>query len=107
VVENLIDMFDSEEVSQQIFGSSSSIIPETPQKKKGKQLKPKKSNRRLVLLSEEIAEIKILAAATPQKKRTMLQTQKDPHARERTLKIPSKGSINGITITTPKMGEKE
>jgi len=100
-VENLIDMSE-EEVSQQIFGSSSSIIPETPQKK-GKQLKPKKGNRRLALVPEEIAEIKILAAATPQKKRTILQTQEEPDARERILETPNKESINGVTITTPKI----
>jgi len=100
-------MSSEEEVSQQIFGSSISAMPETLQKQKGTQLKLKKDKRRLALLPEEIAEIKILAAATPQKKRTILQTQENPLAQERTLEIPSKGSISGITIITPKMGEKE
>jgi len=103
---NLIDMSSEEEVSQQIFGSSSSIMPETPQKKERKQ-KPKKNTRRLALTSDDIAEIKILAATTLQKKRTTLQTQEDSQAKRRTLEIPSKGSIRGITITIPKMGEKE
>jgi len=82
-------------------------MPEILQKKTGKQLNPKNSSRRLALLPEEIAEIKILAAAIPQKKRTILQTQEDPQAKTRILEIPRKGSINGITIITPKMGEKE
>jgi len=54
----------SEEISQQIFGSSSSIMAKTPQKKE-KQQKKRKSNRRLTLLPEEIAEIKVLAAIIP------------------------------------------
>jgi len=81
-------------------------MPEIPQKKERKQ-KPKRNTRRLTLTPDEIAEIKILAAATPQKKRTTLQTHEDSQAKRRTLEIPNKGSINGITITTPKIGEKE
>jgi len=99
-------MSSIEEVSQKLFGSSSSIMPETQQKKE-KQKKPKKGTRRLALTSEEIEELKILAATTLQKKRTKLQTQKDSQAKTKSLEIPRKGSIEEITITTPKMGEQE
>jgi len=81
-------------------------MPETPQKKERKQ-KPKKNTRRLALTTEEIEAMKKMVATTPQKKRTKLQTQEDPQAIKRTLEILSKGSIEGITIIIPKMGEKE
>jgi len=99
-------MSSEEEVSQQNIGSSRFKMPETLQKGR-EQRRPKRNPRRMALTSEEIEAMKQLAKSTPQKKRTKLQTQEDSQARTRTLEIPRKGSIEGITIITPKIEEQE
>ena len=104
-MENLIDMSGLENISKQLFGSSSTI-PQTPQKKQERPKKSKKG-RRLVMNPEEIKQLKEKAAQTPQKTRLKLQTQEDPKAATRKLTIPNTGSIQGGEFTTPRMNDTE
>jgi len=59
------------------------------------------------MTEEEITELKTKAQETPKKKRLRLPSQEDPRATVRVLEIPDKGSIQGITLKTPRMNDIE